>query len=260
MVLCKSWWYLKWYFGDVLVMSSLKLSLNKRKLLFWHLGFALCQIFANLQKKKKKRLKQENAVVLQLGYPRYQNNPLCKTVVWCRIQSYFKDLPKENCAKWEKSPSCFILQNKPNWKYLKDLVRGKKRPCNPCSSNIFCYFPAPGFIWHGSFSIRTIRNFSDVLCVVLSFGEVEPSFTNSPINDWDTTRLGWWLYGAPYRDRTYRDFLALEPRTIEDSNQDVNNRELSLCRQHQAAIQKAACPKAPVWTGGNTGNAAALLW
>lgn len=31
--------------------------------------------------KKKKRLKQENAVVLQLGYPRYRNNPLCKTVV-----------------------------------------------------------------------------------------------------------------------------------------------------------------------------------
>lgn len=29
----------------------------------------------------KKRLKQEKTVVVQLGYPRYQNNPLCKTVV-----------------------------------------------------------------------------------------------------------------------------------------------------------------------------------
>lgn len=82
--------------------------------------------------------------MLQLGYPRYQNNPLCKTIVWCRIQSYFKDLPKENCAKWEKSPSCFILQNKPNWKYLKYLagkekegkkIKKEKKPCNHCSFN-----------------------------------------------------------------------------------------------------------------------------
>lgn len=134
-------------------MSSIKWSLNKRKMFFCYLGFALCQIFANLREKKK--LKQEISVVLQLGYPRYQNNPLCKTVVWCRIQSYFKDLPKENCAKWEKSPSCFILQNKPNWKCFKDLVRGEAMQPLFLQHNIFCYFPAPGFIWHGSFLIRT---------------------------------------------------------------------------------------------------------
>lgn len=103
----------------------------------------------------KKRLKQEKAVVLQLGYPRYRNNPLCKTVVWCRIQSYFKDLPKENCAKWEKSPSCFTPQNKPNWKYLKGLASKRKTslffqhyfPCFFCSARAFNRL--------GSFSICT---------------------------------------------------------------------------------------------------------
>lgn len=187
-------------------MNWLKLSLNKRKLFFCYLGFALCQIFANLKKKKKKRLKQENAVILQLGYPRYQNNLLCKTVVWCRIQSYFKDLPKENCAKWEKSPLCFILQNKPNWKCFKDLVL--------CSSNtvflfcvLFCYSPAPGFIRHGSFSVRT-NDQKLFRHSMRSVEEAQPSFSNSPNNYWDTTGLMTWLYAAPNRDRTYRDFLA----------------------------------------------------
>lgn len=64
-----------------MVISALKLFLDKRKLFSCYLGFVLCQIFANLKKNEVKRLKQENAVVLQLGYPRYQNNPLCKTVV-----------------------------------------------------------------------------------------------------------------------------------------------------------------------------------
>lgn len=60
MVLCKSLYLtkIKHLFlkkiKDTLVMNSLKLSLNKRKLFFCYLGFALCQIFANLKKKKKK--------------------------------------------------------------------------------------------------------------------------------------------------------------------------------------------------------------
>lgn len=37
-------------------------------------------------------------------------------------QSYFKDLPKENCVKREKSPSRFALQDKPNYIHSKDLA------------------------------------------------------------------------------------------------------------------------------------------
>lgn len=190
-------------------MPSLKLSLNKRKVFFCYLGFAFCQIFANLKKKKKNLGEQENTVVLQLGYPRYQNNPLCKTVVWCRIQSYFKDLPKENCAKWEKSPSCFILQNKPNWKCFKDLV-GWGEPCNHCSSNTIFSVIFP--LLHSSNMdpcqcAQMIRNFSDVPCVLLSALERwnRPSLIHPLTTE---TRPGWCGGIRLHIEIEHRDLLA----------------------------------------------------
>lgn len=217
-----------WCFGCL----PLKLSLNKRKLLP---KIHFIQIFANLKKQHKQRFEQENAVVVQLGYPRYQNNPLCKTVVWCRIQSYFKDLPKENWAKWEKSPSCFILQNKPSESVLKTLWGGGgKGPVTtvPPTQSFLLFSCSQIHLTWIRFNTHKPSGTSQMFrAFAHSFGEVEPSFSNSPINDWGPTGC--------VRLHTEMEHIEIfwpqEPQTIEESNQDAN-RGLSLCR-YQAAIQ-----------------------
>lgn len=105
---------------------------------------------------------------------------------------------------------------------------------------------------------QMIKNFSDIPCVLLK-RRSRPSLILPIMTE---TRLGWWrdCMRLQIEIEHIEIFWPLEPQTIEDSNQDANSRGLSLCRQHQAAIQTAACPQAPVWTGANMGNAPAPLW
>lgn len=72
-------------------------------------------------------------VFVELGYPRYRNKPLCKkskTTRWLMwTQSYFKDLPKENRAKWEKRPSRSVLWDDTNLRlFVKTSHANHKQP------------------------------------------------------------------------------------------------------------------------------------
>lgn len=63
-------------------------------------------------------------------------------------QSYFKDLPKENGVKLEKSPSCLTLQDKPNYIDLKDLaMETPTAVLNIAQIFSSAVFSAMGVIW-----------------------------------------------------------------------------------------------------------------